>query len=86
MIGKSLVIAGNYSEFRALSKNNHDDFHEDFIYLSKLPDDIRGRESTYLFLTGTYYNRTDFNESEIRSYCTRHFIKIIYREPLYFAG
>ena len=82
MIDKTLVIAGNYCEFMALSKDNQ---NGEFIYLSRLPDDIRGRANTELILTGTYYNRKDFDESRIRTYCTRHFIKIIYREPLYYA-
>ena len=66
----AVVIAGNVGEF-------HSRYDHRFKYLANLPEDLRGRADTTLFLYGSYYKRNDFDRELIEEYCKRHDIVII---------
>ena len=82
MKAEELVVAGSYNQFRTLAR----DTWKDYVYLSLLPEQIRGRQNTTLILTGTWYQRKDWNdwEEDIRAYCLSHNIKIIQKETLFY--
>ena len=66
----AFVVAESYHLFRMSHLPQH------YKYLSRLPEDIRGRADCTLILFGRYWRRKDWDD-EILEYCHQHNISVI---------